>query len=77
MLVGAGLTDFPGLHWTWAIHIAMWALAVLSLITVGQRMWSIYCSPGARDLIPMAKPDDEDAGTDSDGDASSNVGGEG
>jgi len=55
-LTGAGLTDFPGLHWTWAIHIAMWALAVLSVITVGQRMWSIYTSPGARDPLPTAAP---------------------
>ncbi|MCF8569714.1 CDP-alcohol phosphatidyltransferase family protein [Gordonia sp. HY002] len=54
VLVGTGLTDFPGLHWWWAVHVAMWALAVLSLITVAQRMWSIYCSPGARDLIPAA-----------------------
>lgn len=53
VLTGAGLTDFPGLHWHWAIHIAMWALAVASVITVAQRMWSIYTSPGARELIPM------------------------
>lgn len=52
VLVGAGLTDFPGLHWSWAIHVAMWILAVASIITVGQRMWSVYTSPGARDLIP-------------------------
>ncbi|AVM00551.1 CDP-alcohol phosphatidyltransferase [Gordonia iterans] len=52
VLVGAGFTTFPGLHWWWAIHVAMWALAVLSVVTVCQRMWSIYCSPGARDLIP-------------------------
>ncbi|WP_132993510.1 phosphatidylinositol phosphate synthase [Gordonia zhaorongruii] len=61
VLVGAGLTQFPGLQWTWAIHIAMWALAVLSVVTVAQRMWSIYCSPGARDLIPQAgtkRPDE-------------------
>ncbi len=54
VLTGAGLTDFPGLHWTWAIHIAMWVLAVASVITVGQRMWSIRTSPGAKDLIPLA-----------------------
>ncbi|MFZ2511751.1 MAG: CDP-alcohol phosphatidyltransferase family protein [Gordonia sp. (in: high G+C Gram-positive bacteria)] len=58
VLTGAGLTAFPGLHWTWAIHIAMWLLAVTSVITVGQRMWSIYNSPGARELIPMAPPSD-------------------
>ncbi|UQE73251.1 CDP-alcohol phosphatidyltransferase family protein [Gordonia sp. PP30] len=54
VLVGAGFTDFPGLHWSWAIHVAMWVLAAGSVFTVGQRMWSIAHSPGARDLIPMA-----------------------
>ncbi|WP_308192336.1 phosphatidylinositol phosphate synthase [Gordonia zhenghanii] len=61
VLVGTGLTDFPGLHWWWAVHVAMWALAVLSLITVAQRMWSIYCSPGARDLIPAAPAAGDDS----------------
>ena len=45
----------------------MWLLAVGSVITVGQRMWSISRSPGARDLIPLAPsaPDvDTDAETD-------------
>ncbi|MFT3662539.1 MAG: CDP-alcohol phosphatidyltransferase family protein [Gordonia sp. (in: high G+C Gram-positive bacteria)] len=63
VLVGAGFTTFPGLHWWWSIHVAMWALAVLSVFTVCQRMWSIYTSPGARDLIPIAAApanDDED-----------------
>ncbi|MDL9936422.1 CDP-alcohol phosphatidyltransferase family protein [Gordonia sp. ABSL1-1] len=50
VLVGAGLT---GLGLDWAIHIAMWLLAAGSVITVGQRMWSISRSPGARDLIPL------------------------
>ncbi|MFC0315329.1 phosphatidylinositol phosphate synthase [Gordonia phosphorivorans] len=54
VLVGAGFTGMPGLHLTWAIHVAMWVLAVASVITVGQRMWSIYTSPGARELIPMS-----------------------
>ncbi len=61
VLTGAGLTDFPGLHWSWAIHIAMWLLAVASVITVAQRMWSIYNSSGARDLIPMGSAPDADA----------------
>ncbi|GAB89212.1 phosphatidylinositol phosphate synthase [Gordonia rhizosphera] len=66
VLVGAG---FTGLGVWWAIHIAMWVLAVLSVITVGQRMWSIYSSPGARDLIPLGKPgDDKPDGDNPDGD---------
>ena len=58
VLVGAG---FTGLGIGWAIHVAMWVLAVLSVITVGQRMWSIYSSPGGRDLIPLAAQESEDA----------------
>ena len=47
----------------------MWLLAIGSVITVGQRMWSISRSPGARDLIPLASSAtdaDTDAGTDAD-----------
>ena len=51
VLVGAGVT---GMGVPWAIHVAMWVLAVASVITVGQRMWSIARSPGARELIPTA-----------------------
>ncbi|MET9202179.1 phosphatidylinositol phosphate synthase [Gordonia sp. NPDC003585] len=60
VLVGSGLT---GLGLDWAIHVAMWLLAAGSVITVGQRMWSISRSPGARDLIPTEKtpPDGEQA----------------
>lgn len=53
VLVGAG---FTGLGLPWAIHVAMWLLAAGSVITVGQRMWSIAHSPGAHDLIPTAAP---------------------
>ncbi|MGC4963712.1 phosphatidylinositol phosphate synthase [Gordonia sp. DT218] len=57
VLVGTGLT---GLGLDWAVHVAVWALAGLSVITVGQRMWSIYSSPGARDLIPLATQNADD-----------------
>lgn len=63
VLAGAGLT---GLGLPWAIHIAMWILAVLSVITVGQRMVSIAQSPGARELIPLAAR----VATDSEADSS-------
>lgn len=53
VLVGTGLT---GLGLSWAIYIAMWLLAVGSVITVFQRMWSVYKSPGATDLQPIAAP---------------------
>ncbi|WP_439032788.1 phosphatidylinositol phosphate synthase [Gordonia terrae] len=63
VLVGTGLT---GLGIDWAVHVAMWLLAVGSVITVGQRMWSISESPGARDLIPIpAEPEESDDRPDS------------
>ncbi|MFT4125469.1 MAG: CDP-alcohol phosphatidyltransferase family protein [Gordonia sp. (in: high G+C Gram-positive bacteria)] len=65
VLVGAG---FTGLGLWWAIHVAMWLLAVGSVITVGQRMWSIAASPGARELIPLAAPTPETDGDDGDAD---------
>ena len=65
VLVGAG---FTGLGLWWAIHVAMGLLAIGSVITVGQRMWSISRSPGARDLIPLA-PSTTDADTDTGTDA--------
>lgn len=50
VLVGAALT---GLGLGWAIHIAMWLLAVGSVITVFQRVWAVRTSPGARELLPV------------------------
>ncbi len=63
VLVGTFLT---GLGVPWAVHIAMWVLAVASVITVGQRMWSISRSPGARDLIPAAAAGPVDPGDSAD-----------
>ncbi|CAM3698145.1 MULTISPECIES: phosphatidylinositol phosphate synthase [Tsukamurella] len=50
VLVGAG---FTGLGVWWAIHIAMWLLAVTSIVTVFQRALSVRRSPGATDLLPL------------------------
>ncbi|MGZ8179789.1 phosphatidylinositol phosphate synthase [Williamsia sp. SKLECPSW1] len=50
ILVGAGVT---GMGLPWAIDVAVWVLAVGSVVTVGQRMQSISRSPGARDLLPL------------------------
>lgn len=41
------------------LHIAMWVLAVASLVTVAQRMHAVRTSPGALDLLPNS-----DAGQD-------------
>ncbi|MFE6921118.1 phosphatidylinositol phosphate synthase [Nocardia sp. NPDC057663] len=66
VLVGAGLTGIGG-HWgigwlTWAVYVAMWALAVLSIITVFQRVLAVRNSPGARIVIPPAPQQPDTAG---------------
>ena len=50
VLVGAGLT---GLGLTWSLHIAMWVLAVTSVITVIQRVLAVRNADGARDQTPV------------------------
>nr|WP_206037551.1 CDP-alcohol phosphatidyltransferase family protein [Rhodococcus sp. HNM0569] len=60
VLVGAG---FTGLGVDWAIHVAMWILAVGSIVTVFQRVVAVRRAPGARELLPMTaaapEPDSE------------------
>lgn len=51
VLLGAGLSDLPGYPIPMALHVAMWLLAVASLVTVGQRLHAVRSSPGAVDLI--------------------------
>lgn len=58
VLVGAGLSGLFAV--AWLLHIAMWVLAVTSLVTLGQRVHSVRTSPGAMDRI--AKPDNATAG---------------
>ncbi|MGE2721719.1 phosphatidylinositol phosphate synthase [Mycolicibacterium celeriflavum] len=60
VLVGAGLSGLFGV--VWLLEIAMWVLAVTSLVTLGQRVHSVRTSPGAMDRIP--KPDTTNAGGD-------------
>jgi len=58
VLVGAGLTGIGGywdIEWlTYAVHVSMWVLAVLSIVTVFQRVLAVRNSPGAREVIPPA-----------------------
>jgi len=51
VLAGAGLSDLPFYPLPWALHIAMWVLAVASLITIGQRLHTVRTSPGAMDKL--------------------------
>ena len=43
VLAGAGLSGVPFLHMPWLLHVAMWLLAVASVITLGQRC--TRCAP--------------------------------
>lgn len=54
VLAGAGLSDFPLFPIPMLLPIAMWLLAVASLVTVGQRLHSVRSSPGATDKIEPA-----------------------
>ncbi|SBS78175.1 CDP-diacylglycerol--inositol 3-phosphatidyltransferase [uncultured Mycobacterium sp.] len=56
VLVGAGFSDLPFFPMPVVLPVAMWLLAVLSLVTVGQRVHSVRCSPGAMDKIAPARP---------------------
>lgn len=53
VLVGVGLSGLPGYPLPWALHVAMWTLAVASLATCGQRLHSVRSSPGATDSLPV------------------------
>jgi CDP-diacylglycerol---glycerol-3-phosphate 3-phosphatidyltransferase len=55
VLVGAGLSGVPFLHMPWLLHVAMWVLAVASLVTVGQRLHTVRTSPGA--MEPLTRTD--------------------
>jgi CDP-diacylglycerol---glycerol-3-phosphate 3-phosphatidyltransferase len=51
VLVGAGLSDLPVFPLRPALPVAMWLLAVLSLITVAQRLHTVRTSPAAMDKL--------------------------
>jgi hypothetical protein len=60
VLVGAGLSGVPFLHMPWLVHVAMWVLAVASLVTVGQRLHTVRRSPGA--MEPLQNPESANSG---------------
>ncbi|BBY66405.1 phosphatidylinositol phosphate synthase [Mycolicibacterium helvum] len=68
VLVGAGFSDLPFFPMPVFLPVAMWVLAVLSLVTVGQRVHSVRSSTGAMDKIAPARPQqptgDEPTGTE-------------
>ncbi|MBN9636772.1 MAG: CDP-alcohol phosphatidyltransferase family protein [Actinobacteria bacterium] len=59
VLVGAGFSDLPIHPLPLALPIAMWVLAVASVITLGQRLASVRRSPGADAPLPSSSPTKE------------------
>ncbi|KIU16104.1 phosphatidylinositol phosphate synthase [Mycolicibacterium llatzerense] len=59
VLVGAGFSDLPIHPLPLALPIAMWVLAVASVITLGQRVASVCRSPGADAPLPSSSPTKE------------------
>ncbi len=51
VLVGAGVSDFPFVAWPPALPVAMWLLAVASVVTCAQRLHTVRASPGATQPI--------------------------
>lgn len=51
VLVGAGLADLPVVPQSWALPVAMWVLAVASVVTFLQRLHTVRTSPGAMDPL--------------------------
>ncbi len=56
VLAGAGLSDLGFLPMPWLLPVAMWVLAVTSVLTVGQRLHSVRVSTGAMEPITPASP---------------------
>lgn len=54
VLVGTGLTGFPGLHLPYVLAIALWLLVAASAITVVQRLATVYeqTRPPTRAPVP-------------------------
>jgi CDP-diacylglycerol---glycerol-3-phosphate 3-phosphatidyltransferase len=52
VLVGAGLSDLPVYPLPWALPVAMWLLAVASVVTCAQRLHTVRTSPEATE--PMS-----------------------
>jgi phosphatidylglycerophosphate synthase len=70
VLLGAGLSGVSFLHVPWLLPVAMWVLAVTSLITLGQRLHSVRTSPGAVEPVKPTPPGPQPPPNDSEEEAS-------
>lgn len=55
ILLGAWLSDLPFVSLPWVLDIAMWVLAIASVVTVGQRLHSVRVSNGAMERLASAE----------------------
>lgn len=62
VLTGAGLSGVPFLHIPWLVHVAMWLLALASVVTVLQRVHAVRTSPGATEPIESSGEEKPAAG---------------
>jgi CDP-diacylglycerol--glycerol-3-phosphate 3-phosphatidyltransferase len=51
VLIGTGLSDLPFFPLPWTLHVAMWVLAVASVLTLLQRLHTVRTSPGAMEPL--------------------------
>jgi CDP-diacylglycerol--glycerol-3-phosphate 3-phosphatidyltransferase len=61
VLAGAGLSGVWFLHVPWLVYVAMWVLAVASLITIGQRLHTVRTSQGAMEPLEKSSEKPESA----------------
>jgi CDP-diacylglycerol--glycerol-3-phosphate 3-phosphatidyltransferase len=54
VLAGAGLSDLPFFPLPWTLPVAMWVLAVASVVTLLQRVHAVRTSPGAMEPLHPA-----------------------
>lgn len=64
ILVGAALSDLPFIPLPWLLDVAMWVLAVASVVTVGQRLHSVRTSAGAMQPLPVPGSDEKPENTE-------------
>lgn len=63
-LLGAALSDLPLFPMPMALHVAMWALALASLVTVGQRLHTVRSSAAAMEPMKLAGAGETETGGD-------------
>jgi CDP-diacylglycerol--glycerol-3-phosphate 3-phosphatidyltransferase len=57
VLSGAGLSGVSFLHMPWLVYVAMWVLAVASVVTLAQRLHTVRTSPGAMEPPHTTTPE--------------------